>query len=556
MDTLTQLALMTKAKLVFETPDTFLSFPASVPLSYAPDQLDFSNLAGQENSVFPDFCQLANAMPQGVVYPPTLSSFLWEQYGYVLQNAVLAQSSLTAQDEADLQQAEAFLYAQAPDGTRTASPALVAYNQYQQAWLQAMQTYTSAKFTALASTDPSVQAQWQNVDEPRLSAQVQAAEDDWNALGFRAQVDQARAVEQACAAKSPALQWDAWRGGFNPDVDVATWPGTGVSYALTAYSPFDVLAQSGWPTFTLTSSEIEQLVGEAPPELKNIFDSSGDPMPTDSLSFEFCSVTLNRPWFHPEMFSARFWRLPDPSVQLSDGGTPPQGQCPAYISGLVFARNIVVTPATGPGPEPPRPLPAFPVFTLRQGIFGELPPRPLPPPGVIRPVAPPGVIRPLPPPEVLREPIMVRPEITEVRTAEPAAAVSPAVAAPPPGPVLAGTIQRTGTAPQPLPAEPATLPPSVVARLNLGTFRSPVLVARPPYGDEPGGGPPGDGTAGDGTAGDGPVTGESGGSGATTAPGTSSGGGQPNPVGTVSILAFICKPLPKCPDPDPALNWE
>jgi hypothetical protein len=31
---------------------------------------------------------------------------------------------------------------------------------------------------------------------------------------------------------------------------------------------------------------------------------------------------------------------------------------------------------------------------------------------------------------------------------------------------------------------------------------------------------------------------------------------QPSPETTqVSILAFICKRLPKCPNPDPALNW-
>lgn len=32
------------------------------------------------------------------------------------------------------------------------------------------------------------------------------------------------------------------------------------------------------------------------------------------------------------------------------------------------------------------------------------------------------------------------------------------------------------------------------------------------------------------------------------------GGGQP-PTGNVSILAFICTQLPRCPNPDPALTW-
>ena len=28
------------------------------------------------------------------------------------------------------------------------------------------------------------------------------------------------------------------------------------------------------------------------------------------------------------------------------------------------------------------------------------------------------------------------------------------------------------------------------------------------------------------------------------------------PDETIYILAFICKPLPKCPNPDPTLQWE
>jgi len=36
MDAAAQLAVMAKAKLVFETPGTFLSFPALSPLSFRP----------------------------------------------------------------------------------------------------------------------------------------------------------------------------------------------------------------------------------------------------------------------------------------------------------------------------------------------------------------------------------------------------------------------------------------------------------------------------------------------------------------------------------------
>jgi hypothetical protein len=61
------------------------------------------------------------------------------------------------------------------------------------------------------------------------------------------------------------------------------------------------------------------------------------------VSFEYRSVAITRPWFRPGLFKARFWRLPDGVEPLSDGADPATGRCPAYVSALVFARNVVVT---------------------------------------------------------------------------------------------------------------------------------------------------------------------------------------------------------------------
>ena len=50
MDALAQLALMTKAKMVFESPGSFLSFPALSPISYGADQLKFGAFTAVESS--------------------------------------------------------------------------------------------------------------------------------------------------------------------------------------------------------------------------------------------------------------------------------------------------------------------------------------------------------------------------------------------------------------------------------------------------------------------------------------------------------------------------
>ena len=61
------------------------------------------------------------------------------------------------------------------------------------------------------------------------------------------------------------------------------------------------------------------------------------------LSFDARSVGLDRPWFVKELLTSRFWRLPNGQEPLSDGVDRSKGTCPAYVAGLVFARNVEVT---------------------------------------------------------------------------------------------------------------------------------------------------------------------------------------------------------------------
>ena len=61
-----------------------------------------------------------------------------------------------------------------------------------------------------------------------------------------------------------------------------------------------------------------------------------------SLTFEFSSAAILRPWFVSEALRARFWRFADPGKILSDGGTPPKGTCPAYVTAIIFARKVAV----------------------------------------------------------------------------------------------------------------------------------------------------------------------------------------------------------------------
>lgn len=515
MDALAQLALMTKAKLVFESADTFLSFPALTPISYTPEQLKFAEAASSaEMQVFSEFSTLANALPQGTLFQPSLDHVLWDVYQGVLQNAQLAEGSLTAQQTADLQAAQTFLSAPGADGLLTDSPAVVAYKQYQQAWFAATQNYNNQKITAMASSDPNVQSLWQSSGEPLARAQVQAAESDWETKGFKAQVEQAQQTEQTYAAQSPQLKWQSWTALCNPAIDFLTDPATNATFGPTVFAPYDIIDQGSWPSFSIAGADIPNLIKQAPPELQSIFGTTTGNSTIDSMSFEYCSVALSRTWFRPELFAARFWRLPDATVQLSDGNVPPAGSWPAYITAMVLARNIVVTSRVA-GAVQPQPVRGFPPLMV-SNLHLEPPPAARPMPVVLRPQI---AVAPRPP--VTQAPVIAQHPLMAMRAAAPMRTAVPMTA-----------FRATVGVPRPVP-EDIAINPALKARLGAATFpgrfggviqRPPTPVPVTPTPTQPAPPPP-------------PTT------------QTQSSGAQ------ISVLAFICKRLPLCPNPDPSLNW-
>jgi hypothetical protein len=363
-----------------------------------------------------------------------------------------------------------------PGGLPVDSPAVVAYKQYQQGWFGATQNYNNQKITATTSTDPKVLALWQASGEAAARAQVHAAESDWETKGFKVQVEQAWQVEQSAAAQSPQLKWQSWTAACNPTVDFLPDPASGAEFGPTLIAPYDVFQQSGWPKFSIAGADIPNLANQAPPELKSIFGTAAGNSTIDSLSFEFCSAALSRTWFRPEVFSARFWRFPDSAVQISDGNA--NGEWPAYIAAVVFARNIVITTRDAGAPQP-QPVKSFPPVLLSQVH-----------------------LTPAPPPKPL--PVLLKPKVAVT-----AAAMQPAP--------MHATAMMAPTAMAVSPALSAVaINPVMKARLSTATYVT-VKTALPPQ-DPP------------------PVQ-------------TQSSGNQ------ISVLAYICKRLPKSPNPDPALKW-
>ena len=140
------------------------------------------------------------------------------------------------------------------------------------------------------------------------------------------------------------------------DIDTQT-DSNQIQFAPTGYSPYDIF-DDDWPRFTMSRSEITQMAATAPQELVEVL-GTGDLGPIEEISFDFRSVAITRPWFRSGVFTSRFWRLPAGMDALSDGAEEATGRCPAYVSAVVFARNISITSrpeAVNASPPDPRKL--------------------------------------------------------------------------------------------------------------------------------------------------------------------------------------------------------
>ena len=187
MDALAQLALMSKAKLVFENPDTFLSFPALSPVSYKADDLKFDpvGMTPARLLVLSEFSRLANTRPAGTIFQMDFDSYLWDIYQQILHDAILARDLAKAEDTAEFNAAIALLTTKDANGFITDSVQMGVYKQYRDASIKAAEDYKTQQLTAESSSDPTLQTQWVTTDEPRLRALKRQVDDDWRSKGFK-----------------------------------------------------------------------------------------------------------------------------------------------------------------------------------------------------------------------------------------------------------------------------------------------------------------------------------------------------------------------------------
>jgi hypothetical protein len=491
MNNATQAALMSKASKVFASEDTFLSFPVS-PLPFSPGDLELqggatADEARQRLHNLLAFSTLVNLLPGDEAWLPGESRFLWDVYEQVLKEANFATSNRTDDEDAAYQKALDTLRNSDGAGGWKDSDAVQAYRQHKDAWLLAQQRYRADKITAETTTDPEQRLTWSTVEEPDLRSELEALQARWIVDGHKSEVESAQSILVSLGARAPIQTWAEWRSRFNPDLDRLTGTSDTTTFYPSYFSPSNALEEAAWRPFKLSADEIAVLLREAPAEMKErLAIDIGSVSDATSLAFEFSSALVVRPWFVPDVFRSRFWRFSDGARVISGGGSPSTGECPAYVTAIVFARKVVeqrppsVPPVGGPF-SGFRFLVAVRDVEKRNSIAQQ--PRSQIAPGMLASRISAAAVRP-----ALAQQLNVR----QARAAMPGLETSASS-----GMARSHTMLFKRTATQGLPrlAEPSPAPPP-----------------------------------------------------ASTPPPAS-------PDDSVYVLAFVCKRVPLCPNPDPRLQW-
>lgn len=341
IDATVVLGLAGKMNQVFAEPDTFQTFPLA-PIGMKADNLRAlaADPLGTGANAHAQFSLLVNEIPSGPLWQPD-GDRLWDVYGDVLAGAQVFDLPRSPEQQAAYDKAFGLLYTKGKQGVPEPSPTVVAYERYRDAYLNAAMEYNNRKGEAEMTPDAAVKEAWAG-EESGLQAAVADAQTAWVGPGKRNEVEEARRVIRELGSTSPLSVWAGYRKLFDPDLPEIYFRTSvdSLSYVPTGYLPTDV-ADVAWPRITVSAGELQQFAGQAPEELRNRL-TGGPDGGIEMVSFEYSYVTVSRPWFAPQLFASRAWRFRPPGRVLSDGGNPPTGDCPAYVTGLVLARNITV----------------------------------------------------------------------------------------------------------------------------------------------------------------------------------------------------------------------
>lgn len=340
----TSIAIVGKLNDLYENNDVFLSFPLG-KIAFSHQSLDFlkqkSSTGASEIEKLnyrANFSRIVNMIPRDhVLFEMDASRFVWDEYQYALESANFAKSSLTTQEEKDLNEAIHFL------GESKESSELKKYKFYRARFDVINRQYAQKKLSVELSTGVEgelLKKEWDTLLETELRDAKVRAEDEWINLGHKFKVEKYQSIRNSLEEKKYGNA-DKYLSDFRSSEFLDT-NGVGASIYSTLYGPQNAFDPNVvWTEVVITSSEIQSYVDKATEEVKNLFSGevSSDLNNLDSITLEYNNVSVIRPWFNSWFFEMRNWRLPENDI-MSDGNIPRNGRLPAFISSMIMIKNV------------------------------------------------------------------------------------------------------------------------------------------------------------------------------------------------------------------------
>lgn len=336
-------AILAKLALLFGTSTgerkPYVSFPVLAPPITTRD-LDFlegrSDLEEVERySEALEFATLVNEIPEVGIRWRGSDRLLWAEYGRVFDEAEWATAERSEEEQRRLREAR-----------ETAAELRDSYEEHRQVYWDTARALEERKLTARHAEDPEVVSEAEAEIE-RLEREVEAARRAWLDEGHRAEYEAAVEEIHRLTRSGPWAMRTGWEDQF--DRGVRTDIGSNQRFYWTEYWPQDFVdGDASWQTVTLDSSEVESLTRTAAEELPELPDSDlvendlQADLTVEGLSFDVATLTVRRPWFDSNLLDSGAWRWQWDREPISDGGDPPEGRIPAYVTELVFVKNLTI----------------------------------------------------------------------------------------------------------------------------------------------------------------------------------------------------------------------
>lgn len=362
----------------------FASIPPAMALPSAPPPPGGTTLEQQKGalawrytSCANQWAEMANFVPSGkpllmtsnfrqAVYH-TSQERLWNVFDDTLRMSQVATIHLTDDEKAKV---EKFRNLLSVSKTKTDlitgeskvvtedGPVLVAYKQYQKAYLAASLTYKNAQiaFNNAESADAVNRWQFMGTD---LRTAVDSAMGDWIANGYKNEVEEMQAYIAQVTARDMATIKMNISNAFSAGLEM----GPDGRFYHTSVIPADFTTTEGWTGFEFAEGSVATYahaestawnagggfgfglwsaganVNSTTATTDASFNSSNS-----SVKFEVVQIPIARGWFEPGFLIGKGWKWSADynGDDLSDGNLPPSGRLVAYPTMALFVRKVVI----------------------------------------------------------------------------------------------------------------------------------------------------------------------------------------------------------------------